>query len=533
MSGRALSSRASRPVLAVVAGAILAGIGLRVWLLLSDLGAVDADEAVWGVMARHVLDGELTTFFWGQGYGGTQETLLTAGVFALSGPSIEALRVVPLLLFALAAVLTWRVGRRTVGEPYALLGAALFWAWPPYLLWKSTRAHGFYGLALVLGLVVLLLALRLHERPSRIDLALLGAALGLGWWATPQIAILGVPAVVWLFWQRSSLLRDAWVAVAAAVVASLPWLVANLRHDWYSFELVAEDAGEGSRLHNLAVATLPTALGLRLPFSLEWVPGAAVGWLLYAVLLGALGWTLVRHRRCLQLFLLTAIAFPILYALSPYASLNAEPRYLVLVAPLLALVLARSPGSPLRAAAVVTALVVLATVGTGLLERRETTPFYAEGVRVPADIGPLLETLAQERVGHAFADYWLTWRIAFESDERLVAVTTGSRRFAIRGRRVIPVAPELGRYPPYFREVIGSRDAAYIFLVDGNREAVLRPLLSRAGYRRRVVAEFAFWVPASRTLAATSRTSSTEATTSAKSRATTSQTTGSSSTTSP
>ncbi len=53
-----------------------------------------------------MLDGEVTAFYWGQGYGGTQETLLTAGVFALAGPSVTALRIVPLALFALAAVLT-------------------------------------------------------------------------------------------------------------------------------------------------------------------------------------------------------------------------------------------------------------------------------------------------------------------------------------------------------------------------------------------------------------------------------------------
>ena len=76
------------------------GIVLRIWLLRSDLGALDADEAVWGTMARHVLDGEIGAFFWGQGYGGTHETLLTAGVFALTGASVEALRSVPLFLFA-------------------------------------------------------------------------------------------------------------------------------------------------------------------------------------------------------------------------------------------------------------------------------------------------------------------------------------------------------------------------------------------------------------------------------------------------
>ena len=34
-------------------------------------------------MARHILHGQFTTFFWGQGYGGSQEALLTAPIFAV------------------------------------------------------------------------------------------------------------------------------------------------------------------------------------------------------------------------------------------------------------------------------------------------------------------------------------------------------------------------------------------------------------------------------------------------------------------
>ena len=100
----------------VLAAAIVAGLALRAWLLANSLGTLDADEAVWGLMARHVLDGEVSTFYWGQPYGGTLEVFLTAPLFAVFGSSTLALKLVPAALFAVAAVLVWRVGRRTVGR---------------------------------------------------------------------------------------------------------------------------------------------------------------------------------------------------------------------------------------------------------------------------------------------------------------------------------------------------------------------------------------------------------------------------------
>ena len=65
-----------------------------------------------------------------------------------------------------AAVLVWRIGRRTSAIRRSA-SAVLLWVWPPYLVWKSERAHGFYGSGLVLVCLVLLLVLRLAERRSR------------------------------------------------------------------------------------------------------------------------------------------------------------------------------------------------------------------------------------------------------------------------------------------------------------------------------------------------------------------------------
>jgi hypothetical protein len=42
-----------------------AGIALRTFVYLSVLGSTNSDEAVLGLMARHALHGEFTTFLWG------------------------------------------------------------------------------------------------------------------------------------------------------------------------------------------------------------------------------------------------------------------------------------------------------------------------------------------------------------------------------------------------------------------------------------------------------------------------------------
>ena len=86
--------------LLVVVGALI-GLVERVVTWRSDIGALDGDEAVWGLMARRVADGELTAFMWGQGYGGTLETLLSAPLLAAFPGNVLALRLVPLALTVL------------------------------------------------------------------------------------------------------------------------------------------------------------------------------------------------------------------------------------------------------------------------------------------------------------------------------------------------------------------------------------------------------------------------------------------------
>jgi hypothetical protein len=457
----------------VLAGAIAAGVGLRAWVLSSPLGTLDADEAVWGLMARHALDGELSTFYWGQSYGGTQEVLLTAAVFAVVGSGTLALKLVPVALFALAALLVWRVGIRTVGEPAARIAAALFWIWPSYLVWKSTRAHGFYGTALVLSLLALLLVLRLRERPSRVDAGLLGLVLGLGWWATPQFALVAGPAVAWLAWVRRHSLVRFWPAVPAAVLGGLPWLVTNVRHDWYSFEFAPGGGTYASRFRGFFTATLPMALDLRVPFSLEWAFGPVLSGLLLLAALGWVAYLALRRRDPLGPLLAVVLAFPFLYAASSFTWLVEEPRYLVLLLPVVALLLAE--GLRRTSVAGVALAAACALTVTGLVRMEDSSRYQTRTghVDIPDDLRPLLDELDERGERNVVAEYWVAERITFESGERIVANSS--------------------RYPKFTVRVGADASPAYVFVPGTAAEQRRRELLEADGYERVPVGGFVLY----------------------------------------
>ena len=489
----------SRRTLVVVAAVgAAAGLALRVWAVLLPQGALDADEAVVGLQAHAIVHGTLPVFFPGQGYGGTQEAFLAAPLVALFGLHTWTIRIVVVALWAIAALLVWRIGLRVLDRSRAVVAAVLFWIWPAYFVWKSTRAHGFYGSELVLGLVVLLLVLRLDARISRLDLVLLGLALGCGLWSSPQVAIIALPALGWLMWRRRAVvLREAPYVLGGAVVGALPWLLGNLRHDWYSLHPGANEGPWSAHLHNLVVSTLPQALGLRLAWSFEWLGTAALGYLVYALLAAGLAFLLVRRPARLAPLLLIVVAMPIFYFLSPYTWLQSEPRYLALVVPVFALLIAWPLTTSLRAAAVLGAALALTVGGLAELDRHDVVAFRTEGVAVPGDLRPVLRTVRADHLGYAFASYWVAWRLTFESGLHVVGAKSSYARPFARAGRVYPGDPpnDLGIDPTYYREAIRHRDAAHVFVLGGDVEPRVAPLLRQNGYRRVVRGGFAVWLP--------------------------------------
>ena len=168
--------------------------------------------------------------------------------------------------------------------------------------------------------------------------------------------------------------------------------------------------------------------------------------------------------------------FPVFYFISPYTWLQSEPRYLTLVVPLFALLIAFALTTPLRAGAVLACALALSVAGFDELDRHDVVAFRTEGTAVPANLDPVLDTLNAHHIGYAFASYWVAWPITFESNLHIIGAKSSYAHPFARDGRVYPGDPpnDLGIDPTYYREAERHRDVAHVFVLGGDVEPHVR-----------------------------------------------------------
>jgi len=108
-------------------GLVLAlGLGLRLWIMTGKLGTIDSDEALTGLMARHLWNGEFRAFMWRFNYQGTISTYPVALSTKLLGDTQFALELPFLLMSAGATMLLWRIGTRFLTATQAVIATPRF-----------------------------------------------------------------------------------------------------------------------------------------------------------------------------------------------------------------------------------------------------------------------------------------------------------------------------------------------------------------------------------------------------------------------
>lgn len=267
---------------------LLIALAVRSWLTFHTNGFIDGDEALVGIQAQHILQGQFPTYFYNQPYMGSLEAYLMALIFAIGGSSVWTLRAEPILLSLVVVWLTWRLAAALAdtanlplhAKQWFMNIAALLAALPPlYDTVLQMRMLGGYIEIFILMQLLLLAALQLTNRraagASRRELALrwagIGLLMGFGYWVNP-IVIYGVLAVtLWIAWDcfrlvlQSHSLQQLWRNVILPALASLPACVIGMtpallwgaRNQWQNFTYIFK-LGANTSLRPEVLAQYPT-----------------------------------------------------------------------------------------------------------------------------------------------------------------------------------------------------------------------------------------------------------------------------------
>lgn len=488
-----------------------AGSLLRLFLLWRAGFVIESDEAIVGLMAKHIAEGaSWPVFFYGQDYLGSLEAIVAAGVFSAFGDSTMALKSVPWFFSVLFIVVTYFLAKE-VGSRRTALFAALFTAIPPLALaeWGVKARGGFIEL-LVIGSFSFYLAVKILKA-KKISLSLvgeLGLVLGLGWWINNQIIFYLLTIALFLgvyAWLREGLLKSlgyTLICAGAFIIGSAPFWYANFVSTprFSSFCTLfggTVSAVRGveqesfieifwSHLVGFFAEALPIILGAR-PFwsDLDLYTGASLlTFIVYGLLLAYLCWKVVKAEDLsFKLVFGMLLAFPaavgIIFSASSFGWLSKAPRYLLPLYSVIPLITALGVNALWRRGrgiigfvAVIGILALNLSSGYFNSAAQLGQPFVYKGQRVERDQGPLYKWLANHNYRHILTNYWIGYRTAFETHEKVL--------FSLyRG-------PQSLRIPSYqFRE-IASSDYPAVYVLVPAQTPLVTAVLDELGYNYRV-----------------------------------------------
>ncbi|WP_167666962.1 DUF423 domain-containing protein [Micromonospora narathiwatensis] len=271
-------------LLALLVG--LAGVGYRLALLLADAPPTNSDEATMGLAALHIARGEdFPVWFYGQAYMGPLEAYLAAPLVALTGPSVLAMRLPTLALYALFLALSWRLTRRLGGDGwFGLLVVALLALGSDRVVKNQLIAGGGYPELNPAGVALALLTVGLCAGRSGARLlrwAAWGLVSGLMLWVDPLLLpyVLGTGVVLIARRRRELAGRAGLVVAGTLLLGAAPMLLDSLRHGRNPLAAVlaasgGEAASWGERLYGGLVLGPPLGMGFC-------SPGHCAGWQLW------------------------------------------------------------------------------------------------------------------------------------------------------------------------------------------------------------------------------------------------------------
>ena len=282
----------------------------RFAILFASQTRVHSDEAIIGLMGKHILEGRHFPFYmYGQPYnaGAAWEAYLAAVAFALFGVGVIPLKACVLVLSLLCLFLFYRMGCALYGQRTAVFATVAFALTPSLLKWHfQVRGYSWYFLSIPV-LTLLFASIESASVPKRRTLLLFGLASGLSIWCLELASPLVAAFWLLLILRHRISLSSAPFGLIGFVLGYAPVIVFNLTNRFGNWRYVAiERPGGGfsalfqiSAWRRIFLDEMPKFFG---PDTVLWYypEKPAVGYVFYAIAFFALGaatWPFIKSPR--------------------------------------------------------------------------------------------------------------------------------------------------------------------------------------------------------------------------------------------
>jgi 4-amino-4-deoxy-L-arabinose transferase-like glycosyltransferase len=498
-----------RPYVDILIVLLVIGAALRFDFMRATDFTIDGDEAIVGLMGKHILDGRgIPVFYYGQHYMGSLESIMASISFRFLGVNPFALQLVPLVWSVALIALVFLLGRTLFDSRAGLAAAALMAMAPPALLVWSSKARGGFIEVVGLGAIALWIMIAwLRSEPSRLRYpVMLGMVLGVGWWVNNQIIYFLLPigffAALYIVspmiqgTSRFTSLRGFVAEYGLIIVCGCAaFLLGSLPYWWYNIERGFPSLGmfksvdyEGFREHlrGLRNVALPMIVGAQrfwqkapvFPYAkhvavvLYLIPIGVLVCSRWRAVLGLLVGRIDRERP-LELIVLFCVTCCGVFAWSSFGGLVQAPRYLLPLYVGVFLLVGCCVSFLMQRSAFFGWLYLVALLGfqitSSYLGGRAVSgePIVFGNQRVARDHGPLIKMLSHLGVSKVRTNYWIGYRLAFETNEAVTFCQIGE--------------PYQVRIPQYEQVDRLERELLPLVLVHGQAQLV-KPALTRMGY---------------------------------------------------
>src|SRR6266480_6483601 len=229
---------------------ILVGTAIvRFVILFVSQTHVTSDEAIIGLMAKHILEGRSFPFyFYGISYNAScaWEAYLAVVPFAIAGVGVTALKVPTVLLSLACLALFYTMTARLYSIRVATLASLIFALFPGLLTWHfQPRGYAFYFL-FIPALIILFLVIEEENIRRVLDFFFFGLFCGIAFWSMELLLITIAALWVLLFLRRKFSLKTFAICAGGFVAGYSPAIWWNLTHsfrNWHFLFFEKPEAG--------------------------------------------------------------------------------------------------------------------------------------------------------------------------------------------------------------------------------------------------------------------------------------------------